>query len=134
MLNQRRSFTLKQSWFWVDSKKLLSLTIIHCLRTVTPNDICSDLTCLQTVVFELIFYEIKFFRKWSEEASIFSKLQVDENIHENFSLFIGLKDDFYNNVIHQIFSFVESCFMEIRYLLPVKCKKNCCKLYFWVFP
>ena len=50
-LNQHRNLTLKERSFWVDSKKLLSLTIIQCLRTVTLNDICSDLICLQTVVF-----------------------------------------------------------------------------------
>ena len=56
-LNRRRNLTLKQRWFWVDSKKLLSLTIIQCLRTVTLNDICSDLICLRTVVFSWYFYE-----------------------------------------------------------------------------
>ena len=89
-LNQRRNLTLKQRWFWVDSKKLLSLTIIQCLRTVTLNDICSDLICLRTVVFSWYFMKVS--RKWSEEASIFSKLQVYENIHESFSFSITLKD------------------------------------------
>ena len=41
--------------FGVDSKKLLSFTIIQCLRTVTLNDICSDLIYLQTVVFSWYF-------------------------------------------------------------------------------
>ena len=81
---------LKQRWFWVDSKNLLSLTIIQCLRTVTLNDICSDLICLRTVVFSWYFMKVS--RKWSEEASIFSKLQVYENIHESFSFSITLKD------------------------------------------
>ena len=116
-LNQRRNLTLKQRWFWVDSKKLLSLTIIQCLRTVMLNNICSDLICLQTVVFG--WYFMKFSRKWSEKTSIFSKLQVNENILESFSFSMALKDDFSNNVILQIFSLVESCFMEIRALLPV---------------
>ena len=35
-----------------------------------------------------------------------------------------LKDDFYNNVILQIYSFVESCSMEIRTLLPVTLQKE----------
>ena len=111
-LNQRRNLTLKQRWFWVDSKKLLALTILQCLRTATLNDICSDVICLQAVVFSWYFMKVP--RKWSEEASIFNKLQVYENIHESFSFSITLKDDFCNNVILQIFSPVESCFMEIR--------------------
>ena len=63
-------------------------------------------------------------RKWSEEASIFNKLQVYENIHESFSFSIILKDDFCNNVILQIFSPMESCFVEIRVLLPVTLQKK----------
>ena len=63
-------------------------------------------------------------RKWSEKASIFNKLQVYENIHESFSFSITLKDDFCNNVILQIFSPVESCFMEIRVLLPEALQKE----------
>ena len=121
-LNQHRNLTLTQRWFWVDSKKLLSLTILQCLRTATLNDICSDLICLQTVVFSWYFMKVS--RKWSEEASIFSKLQVYENIHESFSFSITLKDDFCNNVILQIYSLVESCFMEIRALLPVTLQKE----------
>ena len=121
-LNQRRNLTLKKRWFWVDSKKLLSLMIIQCLRTVTLNDICSDLICLQTVVFS--WYFMKVFRKWSEESSIFSKLQVYENIHESFSFSITLKDDFCNNIVLQIFSLAESSFMEIRALLPVTLQKE----------
>ena len=87
-LNRRRNLTLKQRWFWVDSKKLLSLTIIQCLRTVTLNDICSDLICLRTVVFSWYFTKVS--RKWSKEASIFSKLQAYENTHESFSFSITL--------------------------------------------
>ena len=121
-LNQRRNLTLKQPWFWVDSKKLLSLTIIQCLRTVTLNGICSDPICLRTVVFSWYFMKVP--RKWSEEASIFNKLQVYENVHESFSFSIILKDDFCNNVILQIFSPMESCFMEIRVLLPVTLQKE----------
>ena len=67
---------------------------------------------------------MKVSRKWSEEASIFNKLQVYENIHESFSFSITLKDDFCNNVILQIFSPVESCFMEITVLLPVTLQKE----------
>ena len=122
-LNQRRNLTLKQRWFWVDSIKLLSLTILQCLRTAALNDICSDLICLQTAVF-FSWYFMKVSWKWSEEASIFSKLQVFENIHESFSFSITLKDDFCNNAILQIFSPVESCFMKIRVLLPVTLQKE----------
>ena len=61
---------------------------------------------------------------WSEETLIFSKLQVYENIHESFSFSITLKDDFSNNVILQIYSLVESCFMEIRALLRVAFQKE----------
>ena len=122
-LNQHRNLTLKKRWFWVESKKLLPLMIIQCLRTVTLNEtICSDLICLQTVVFS--WYFMKVFRKWSEESSIFSKLQVYENIHESFSFSITLKDYFCNNIILQIFSLAESCFMEIRALLPVTLQKE----------
>ena len=101
-LNQHRNFTLKQRWYRVDPKKLLCMMIIQCLRTVTLNDVCSDLIWLQTVVFSWYFMKVS--RKWPEEASIFSKLQVYENIHESFSFSITLKDDFCNNVILQIFS------------------------------
>ena len=101
-LNQSRNLMLKQRWFWVNSKKILSLTILQSLRTAILNDICSDLICLQTVLFS--WYFMKVFRKWSEEMSIFSKLQVYKNIHESFSFPITLKDDFCNNVILQIFS------------------------------
>ena len=121
-LNQHRNLTLKQRWFWVDSQKLLSLTILQCFRTATLDDICSDLICLQTVVFSWHFMKVS--RKWSEEASIFSKLQVYDNIHESFSFSITLEDGFYNNVILQILSSVESCFMEIRVLLPVTSQKH----------
>ena len=120
--NQRRNLTLKKRWFWVDSKKLLSLMIIQCLRTITLNDICSDLICLQTVVFS--WYFMKVFRKWSEESSIFSKLQVYENIHESFSFSKTLKDDFCNNIVLQIFSLAESSFMEIKALMPVTLQKE----------
>ena len=104
-LNRRRNLTVKQRWFWVDSKNLLSLTIIQCLRTVTLSNICSDLICLRTVVFSWCIMKVS--RKWSKEAFIFSKLQVYENIHESFSFSITLKDNFCNNVILQIYSLME---------------------------
>ena len=63
-------------------------------------------------------------RKLSEEASIFSTLQVYENIREGFPFSMTLKYDFYNNVLLQIFSLVESCFIEIRALLPVTLQKE----------
>ena len=101
-LNQRPNFTLKQRWYRVDSKKLLCMMIIQCFRTVTLNNVCSDLIWLQIVVFSS--YLMKVSRKWPEEASIFSKLQVYGNIHESFFFSITLKDDFFNNAILQIFS------------------------------
>ena len=131
-LNQSRNLTLKQRWFCVDSKKLLSLTIIQCLRTVALSDICSDLICLRAVVFSWYFMIVS--RKWSEEAFIFSKLQVYENIHESFSFSITLKDDFCNNIILQIFSLMKSSFMELGPYCLQLCKKNCRRLDFWVFP
>ena len=70
------------------------------------------------------WYFMKVFMIWSEEASIFSKLQVYENIHESFSFSITLKADFWNNVHFQIFFLVESCFIEIRVLLPVTLQKE----------
>ena len=121
-LNQRRNLTLKQHWFWIVSKKLLSLKIMQYLRIVTLNDICSDLICLQTVVFSWHFMRVS--RKRSKETSIHSKLQVYENIQESFSFSITLKDDFCNNVILQVFSLVESCVMKIRVLLPVTLQKE----------
>ena len=68
------------------------------------------------------------------EASIFSKLQVYENIREGFSFSITLKADFCSNALLQIFSLVESCFIEMRVFLPVTLQKELCKLDFWVFP
>ena len=100
-LNQHRNFTLKQRWYRVDPKKLLCMMIIQCLRTVTLNDVCSDLIWLQIVVFSSYFMKVS--RKWPEEASIFSKLQVYGNIPDSFLFSITLKDDFCNNVILQIF-------------------------------
>ena len=52
-----------------------------------------------------------------EEPSIFSNLQVFESFHEGFSFSVTLKADFFNSVLLQIFSLVESCCMEIRALL-----------------
>ena len=75
-----------------------------------------------TVVFS--WYFMKFSRKWSEEAPIFSKLQVYENIREGFSFSITLKADFCSNALLQIFSLMESFFIEIRTLLPVTLQKE----------
>ena len=61
---------------------------------------------------------MKVSRKCSEEAPIFSRLQVYESIREGFSFSVTLKADFCSNVLLQIFSLVESCFIEIRVLLP----------------
>ena len=66
---------------------------------------------------------MKFSWKWSEEASIVSKLQVYENVHEEFFSSATLKADFCNNVLLQISSLVDSCFIEIKVLLPVTLKK-----------
>ena len=43
------------------------------------------------------------------------------------------KADFCNNVLLQIFSLVESCFIEIRVLLPLTLQKEL-ELALWVFP
>ena len=123
--------TLNRRWNWRWNNVDFGLTvknyylwrlIIQCLRTATLNDICSDLIYLQTVVFSWQFQKVS--KKWSEKESTFSKLQVYENNHESLSFSITLKDDFCNNVILQIFSLVESCFMEIRVLLPVTLQKE----------
>ena len=67
---------------------------------------------------------MKVYRKWSEEAPIFSKLQVFENIHEGFSFsLVTLKTQFCNNVRLQIFSLVESSCIEIRTLLDATLQK-----------
>ena len=71
--------------------------------------------------------------EWSEEASISRKLQVYENIHECLSFSVIAKADFCNNVLLQIFSLVESCFIEISVLLPVTLQKEL-KLVLCVFP
>ena len=67
---------------------------------------------------------MKISRKWSDEASIFSKLQVYENIHEGFSFSVTLNADFCNNVLLQIFSMAESCFIEFRILLLATLQKE----------
>ena len=66
---------------------------------------------------------MKFSWKWSEEASIVSKLQVYENVHEEFFSSATLEADFCNNVLLQISSLVDSYFIEIKVLLPVTLKK-----------
>ena len=68
----------------------------------------------------------------SQEVSISSKLQVYENIHECFAFSVILKAEFFNNVLLQIFSLLETCFIE-RVLLPVAFQKDL-KLVFWIFP
>ena len=75
-----------------------------------------------TVVFSWYFMQVT--RPWSEEESIFSKLQVYENILESLSFSITLKAGFCNNALLQIFSLVESCFIEIRVLPPVTLQKE----------
>ena len=50
---------------------------------------------------------------------MFSNLQVYENIQEGFFFSITLKADVGNNALLQMFSLVESCFTEIKTLLPV---------------
>ena len=71
--------------------------------------------------------------KRSEEASISSKLQVYENMHECLSFSVIAKADFCNNVLLQIFSLVEFCCIEISVLLPVTLQKEL-KLVLCVFP
>ena len=91
---------------------------------VSPWIILGDYTVFKytnlssiSVVFSWYFMKVS--RKCSEQAPIFSRLQVYENIHEGFSSSITLKADFWNNVHIQFFSLVEFCFIEIRILLPV---------------
>ena len=97
--------------------------IIQCLRTVKLVDICSDLICLQSQWFRSEYF-MKAFRKWSEEASIFSKLHGYENIHKGFSFLVTLKVDFCNNVLLQIFSLEEFYYIEIRVLLSATLQKE----------
>ena len=99
--------------------------------SVPPWNILCDYTMLQNnytsrylfwsnlsaIIVVFSWYFMKVFRKWLEEASIFNKLHVDENIHEGFSFSTTLKADFCNNVLLQIFSLVESSCIEIRVLL-----------------
>ena len=73
-----------------------------------------------TVVLRWYFRKVS--GKWSEEASVFSTLQIYENIHEGFS--VTLKTDFCSNVILWIFFLVESCFIEFKVLLPVTLQKE----------
>ena len=60
-------------------------------------------------------------------------LQVYENINECLSFSVIAKADFCNNVLLQIFSLVEFCFIEISVLLPVTLQKEL-KLVLCVFP
>ena len=65
---------------------------LQCLRTVTLNDMFwSNLPSI-TVFFSWYFMKISL--KWSDEATIFSKLQVYESIHEGFSFSVTLKAGF----------------------------------------
>ena len=67
------------------------------------------------------------FLLWSFLSAItvvFSKFQVSENIHEGFFFSTTLKADFCDNVLLQIFSLVETCFIEIRVLLRVTLQKE----------
>ena len=57
---------------------------------------------------------MKAFRKWLEEASLFKKLQVDENIPEGFSFSATLKADFCNNVLLQVNSLVEAVVLKLE--------------------
>ena len=54
-------------------------------------------------------------------------------MHECLSFSVIAKADFCNNVLLQIFSLVESCFIEIRVLLSVTLQKEL-KLVLCVFP
>ena len=101
----------------------MSYVIIQCLSTVTLVNICSDLVCLQSQWFSAnILWKFK--GNGVEEAPIFSKLQVFENIHEGFSFsLVTLKTQFCNNVRLQIFSLVESSCIEIRTLLDATLQK-----------
>ena len=99
-------------------------TTLQCLRTVTQNDICSDLICLQSQWFLANILWNNISRKGSDEASIFSMLLVYESISEGFSFSVTLKADFRNNVLLHICSLAETCFIEIRALLLVTLLKE----------
>ena len=77
---------------------------------------------------------MKVSRKWSQEVSILSKLQVYENIHEGFSFSIILKAKFCNNVLLHIFSLVKTCFIEIMALLSLTLQKELPQVRFGQIP
>ena len=99
-------------------------TTLQCLTNYSYTKRYLFWSNLSSVTVVYSWYFINTSRKWLDEASIFSKLQIYENIHEDFSFSVTLKADFCNNVLIQIFSLAESCFIEIRALLPVTLQKE----------
>ena len=59
-------------------------------------------------------------------------MQVYKNTHEHFSFLQTIKADFCNNVLLQIFSLVEPCFIEISVVLTVTLQKEFLQVRFCV--
>ena len=135
---------LKQRWFWVDTKPTLffcytnSLSTSNQSRQVNIDEFprhfevlccCNFDGRMTDVILQLQWFSADILWKF---PSIFSKLQVYENIHEGFSFSITLNTDFCNNDLLQIFSLVESWFIEIWVLLPVTLLKELMQVRFLV--
>ena len=119
--------SFRYSLIWMYFFKVISTLKYLIYYTVFKNNYTSwylfwSNLSATAVVFSWHFVKIP--RKRSEEASIFSKLQVHENIREDFSFSATLKAEFCNNVLFQVLSLVESCFIEIRGLLPVTLQRG----------
>ena len=80
----------------------ISYVIIQCLRTVTLVDICSDLVYLQS--------------QWFSTDALWKFLG---NSQRRRPFLVSC-----NNVFLQVFSLVESCYPEIRVLLPATLQKE----------
>ena len=121
--NQSRfavSFRCTFSFNFVPPSKFLGDTVFK--NSYTSRFLFWSVLSTITVFFSWYFMKVS--RKWSEEASIFGKLQVYENIHAGFSFSVTLKTNFWNNVLLQISSLLESCFIEIRVLMLVTLQKE----------
>ena len=96
-------------------------------KTVTLANFCSDLFCMQSQWFLVdILWKFPGNGQWRRP------LQVYKNIHKRFSFSRTIKADFCNNVLLQIFSLVEPCFIEIRVVLTVTLQKKFLQVRFCV--
>ena len=90
----------------------ISYMIIQCLRTVTLVDICSDLVCLQSQWFS---------------TDVLWNFSGNGRRRRPFSVSC-------NNVFLQVSLWWSPVALKLKSYCLQLCKKNCCKLVFWVFP